>query len=302
MARGGSRRGQHRDGGFGVPPPGSDGWSTVGNAPPPRPTKAGDLSSFGKIRETGGALKLGPSGIFGSKKAVKDDKAAPGQNVTAANRFGPLSQMEPSAADQRPSDPSASTPEATERPRLNLQPRTIPVASEPEAAAAAAATTPAAAPSSDEPTAAATEVPASVKNSIKNSVEEFFAIKDVSEGVACFGALEAKYRAHLVEAFVRKAIDKKKDDVAALSSLFTASADKGELDAGMFKDGFKPVVVTADDDSVDSPGIYTHLAMMLAGAKLAESDVKDLSEVMESEEDVDAAKEKLLAAFKKEAA
>lgn len=51
MSRGGSRRGQSRNDGFGgVPPVGPDGWSTVGGQapPPPRPSKAGDLSGFGK--------------------------------------------------------------------------------------------------------------------------------------------------------------------------------------------------------------------------------------------------------------
>jgi translation initiation factor 4G len=46
IQRGGSRRGQARGDFGGVGAVGPDGWSTV--APPPRQSKVGDLSSFGK--------------------------------------------------------------------------------------------------------------------------------------------------------------------------------------------------------------------------------------------------------------
>lgn len=105
LSRPNSRRGQGRDQ-FGVPAVGPDGWS----APvPQRPAKAGDLSGFGKIRETSTAISLGPSGAFANRaaKAKEASRPAPG------NMFSLLEAQ----------DAAAST---SSRPKLVLAPRTKP--------------------------------------------------------------------------------------------------------------------------------------------------------------------------------
>lgn len=106
LSRPGSRRGQGRDQ-FGVAAAGADGWS----APvPQRPAKAGDLSSFGKIREpTGASLSMGPSGAFANRAAKAKEAARP---AAPSNPFAIL---------------SAGGDAAPERPKLVLAPRTKPV-------------------------------------------------------------------------------------------------------------------------------------------------------------------------------
>jgi translation initiation factor 4G len=109
LSRPNSRRGQGRDGQFGVAAPGADGWS----APvPQRQAKAGDLSSFGKIREPAASISLGPSGAFANRARAKE-AARP---VTPSNPFAILSGGDASA------DASVS-----QRPVLNLLRRTKPM-------------------------------------------------------------------------------------------------------------------------------------------------------------------------------
>lgn len=104
LSRPNSRRGQGRDQ-FGVPAVGPDGWS----APvPQRPAKAGDLSGFGKIRETSAAISLGPSGAFANRAAkAKEARPAPG------NMFSLLEAQDAAAS-------------SSSRPKLVLAPRTKP--------------------------------------------------------------------------------------------------------------------------------------------------------------------------------
>lgn len=113
MSRPGSRRGQGRDN-FGVPATSADGWSVP---TPQRPAKAGDLSSFGKIREQASNISLaGPSGHFAKAKAK--EAARP---TTPSNPFALLS----SGGDT----PVADAP-VSQRPRLVMAPRTKPLEGE----------------------------------------------------------------------------------------------------------------------------------------------------------------------------
>ncbi|WAQ85115.1 hypothetical protein PtA15_5A689 [Puccinia triticina] len=89
LSRGGSRAGRNRD------QPGGDGWSAVGgpSAPPPRPSKAGDLTQFGKLRDTSSSARasFGPSNVFANKGKLKDAKLAPEPAVAVApNPFAAL--------------------------------------------------------------------------------------------------------------------------------------------------------------------------------------------------------------------
>lgn len=108
LSRPGSRRGQGRDN-FGAPTTGADGWSVP---TPQRPAKAGDLSSFGKIREQPSSISLaGPSGHF-AKGAKAKEAARP---TTPSNPFALLSGGDGPAADAGP-----------QRVRLVMAPKTVP--------------------------------------------------------------------------------------------------------------------------------------------------------------------------------
>lgn len=106
-SRPGSRRGQPRDS-FGAPAVDANGWSVP---TPQRPAKAGDLSGFGKIRESAGIMLSGPSGHF-AKGAKAKEAARP---TTPSNPFAALN-----------SDPSVPAADASQRPRFLLAPRTLP--------------------------------------------------------------------------------------------------------------------------------------------------------------------------------
>ena len=64
MSRGGSRRGGDRGD---HPQVGPDGWTVTGSSIQTRPSKAGDLSNFGKINK-GQPMTFGPSCVFAGKK------------------------------------------------------------------------------------------------------------------------------------------------------------------------------------------------------------------------------------------
>ena len=141
MSRGGSRRGGERGGEFSQTGP--DGWAVAGGSGPPRPpTKAGDLSNFGKINKTT-PMTFGPSSVFAGKK---DGKREPPllRTSSSQNMFSMLSQNPEVAAEASASKssrhPSRQTnvdfsqtavPKATpQRKRLILQPRSKPTAEE----------------------------------------------------------------------------------------------------------------------------------------------------------------------------
>ncbi|KAN0062692.1 hypothetical protein ACQY0O_004887 [Thecaphora frezii] len=166
ISRGGSKRGQARG------EHGPDGWSTVGGPPaPPRPSKAGDLSAFGKI-ERGGSnrpLSFGPSGVFGKKnqgKGSEDGSQPPTRTNSQTNMFSLLNQ----SGDGEAAPAAAEEPQ---RPKLNLLPRTKPVA-----AAAAEKTE----DKADKPELSDQDA----KRKIDNDIKEFLEIKDIKEGVAAY--------------------------------------------------------------------------------------------------------------------
>lgn len=119
MSRGGSRRGQQRE--FGAPS--ADGFTTVGGAaPPPRPTKVGDLSGFGKIERSGSGrpLNFNHTSVFNKKTAKggsEDGSNPPTRTNSTTNMFHLLGK----------GDEADAAPAESQRPKLNLAPRTIPL-------------------------------------------------------------------------------------------------------------------------------------------------------------------------------
>lgn len=91
------------------PGPGADGWSAPVVV---RPAKAGDLSSFGKIRGDSTPASLGPTGAFANRGALAAKAKEPVR--APSNPFAALEAAEASG----PSAPSGRT-------KLVLAPRTV---------------------------------------------------------------------------------------------------------------------------------------------------------------------------------
>ncbi|CDR98941.1 hypothetical protein [Sporisorium scitamineum] len=269
ISRGGSKRGQARG-------DGPDGWSTVGGvAPPPRPSKAGDLSHFGKIERgsSGRPLSFGPSTMLGRKnqgKGSEDGSQPPTRTSSQTNMFSLLNQA--GEGDAAPSE------EQPQRPKLNLQPRTKPLPGadkdgEDDGEGDA-----------EEESFKATEMSdEEAKRKIANDIKEFLEIKDVNEGVEAFNALPASRQSQFVEAIVGSAIEKKKDDVANVAALFAKLSEDGHLDEEAAFKGFEPHMEFLDDAAIDIPAIYSFVADLLVSAKLSQEKIEELAGKIEGE-------------------
>ncbi|SPO30845.1 related to TIF4631 - mRNA cap-binding protein (eIF4F), 150K subunit [Ustilago trichophora] len=270
ISRGGSKRGQARG-------DGPDGWSTVGGvAPPPRPSKAGDLSHFGKIERgtSGRPLSFGPSTMLGRKnqgKGSEDGSQPPTRTSSQTNMFSLLNQA---------GEGDAAPAEEPQRPKLNLAPRTkpLPGADDKEDGE-----------DKDEEGEGEDEGKASemsdeeAKRKITNDIKEFLEIKDVSEGVEAFNALPASRRSQFVDSIVGSAIEKKKEDVANVAALFAKLSEEGHLDEESAFKGFEPHMEFLDDAAIDIPAIYTFVADLLVSAKLSQEKIEELAGKIEGE-------------------
>ncbi|GAA6062870.1 hypothetical protein JCM10212_000792 [Sporobolomyces blumeae] len=287
LSRPNSRRGQGRD--FGVAQPGADGWTTQ----PQRPAKAGDLSGFGRIRDSSN-ISLGPTGAFANKAKAKAEAARP---ATPVNPFALLS----GGSDE----PDAAASTASQRPKLQLKPRTVPLEGEGEGEDKEET-----AADEDEDDGAIDPNASSMSRSeaerrAANSVQEWFEIKNVGEGVASVEALPKEYRSLLLTQIIEAALVKKADAVNSTRDLFKETAAKSVVSHDDFLKAFEPVMKTLVDTAIDAPGAYGFCSSLLMGAGATKEEVEKLTEKMESEEgeeEVEYGKESFWKAYDKVAA
>ncbi|KAH8113023.1 ARM repeat-containing protein [Phellopilus nigrolimitatus] len=230
MSRGGSRRGHDRDNSQ----VGPDGW-TVAPGPSRPANKAGDLSGFGKIAKSGGPMTFGPSSVFSAKSKDGKPRESSQPPRTSSNMFSMLgaeSTAEVSAPSQssRPSRPpsrnasvdlSHGAPvEPTQRPRLNLLPRSKPLAEKGEESPT---------PQPEDREGVEGEIREKAEPSISKEQsekkidqdrKEFFAIRNLDEAEDYFTALPAEHRHLLVEKLVMSAIESKEADARLVGDLF----------------------------------------------------------------------------------
>lgn len=298
-SRGGSRRGQQR-GDFPGPgqPVGPDGWTSVGGAPPPpRPSRTGDMSAFGKGIERSGSgrplsLGMGPQNVFAKKqqKTSEDGSKPPSRTSSSANMFEMLGQAEA----------------REERPKLNIAPRTKPMPGsggddeeededeeedgegegeeEGDDATAAAA-------SSDGPADMDDETAA---RKIGNDVKEYLEIRDVKEGALALESLPVARRAAFVCKITETALNKKEDDVRVVGKLFAQARESSLLRDSDYEEGFKEAgLAMLDDISIDVPSVYKFMAILLVASGLPEEAVEKLADLVEGE-GIKTPKQKLL--------
>lgn len=183
-SRGGSRRGQNRtDFNNNNNSPQQDGWTV--SAPPRHLNKVGDLGNFGTFTKRGAApTTFGPSGsVFnkrGGAKAAEVPALSRNSSSSNVNMFQMLSESSDSAAaaglppnplraGKEDAAPEATSPEpAPQRKRLNLAPRSVPIADAEASAPTPDAEAEAEAPAMDAKAAA---------EKIKANVAEIYHIK-----------------------------------------------------------------------------------------------------------------------------
>ncbi|SCV68090.1 BQ2448_211 [Microbotryum intermedium] len=299
LSRPNSRRGQGRDG-FGAPA--ADGWS---QPVPQRPTKAGDLSAFGKTRENAAPITFGPTGAFAAKANKAKEAARP---ATPSNPFALLSG---GGSD------SAAEASTSQRPKLNLAPRTKPLDGESSAQADGIQNEDGAADEDEhagqkdddaddgaiDPNAISMSRSEAERRS-GNSVKEFFSVKSIAEGTASVEALPSEYRGILIAALADAAVDKKADDVNITRQLFSDVSTKNIVRHQVMLDSLHSLVTGLIDLSVDVPNIYTFAASLLMGAQATREEVETMAQSMLSEEDDDEeelerGRQQLYAAFEK---
>ncbi|KDE02369.1 hypothetical protein MVLG_07071 [Microbotryum lychnidis-dioicae p1A1 Lamole] len=299
LSRSNSRRGQGRDG---IGAPAADGWS---QPVPQRPAKAGDLSAFGKTRENVAPFTFGPTGAFAAKANKAKEAARP---ATPSNPFALLSG---GGSD------SAAEASASQRPKLNLAPRTKPLEGELSAQADGTQSEDLAvdgdehAEEKDEDEDDGAIDPNAISMSRAeaerrsgNSVKEFFSVKNIAEGTASVEALPSEYRGILIAAFADAAVDKKADDVNITRQLFSDLSTKNTVRHQVMLDSLQTLVTGLIDLSVDVPNIYTFAASLLMGAQATREEVETMAQSMISEEDDDEeelerGRQQLYAAFEK---
>jgi len=274
----GSRRGPPRGHTLGSGPdaaasgPGAtshDGWSTVGNAPPSRMGRAGDLSGFGKglERSASGKLGGGPQSVFNRRNQKDDERSM----SPTPNMFNVLTGDSTGGTSGGGSGigSGSSAGEEGQRKKLQLQPRTKPLDDESSASAEEAG---ASEPSDDD-----------IKRKISNDVKEYLAIRDLSEGVQSIELLPSKHRAAFVDALVTTVLDKKQENVDDACKLLHALAERSLIDESMLVDGFKPQVTILDDTSMDAPSAYGFMAQLLVKSTLSREKIEALADGMEGE-------------------
>jgi len=286
LSRGGSRGGRNRE------QPGGDGWSAVGgtSAPPPRPSKAGDLTQFGKLRDTSSSARstFGPSVVFANKGKLKDAKLTADREpavAVAPNPFaalggdttetsGPGLTRKPSAAELAPTGG---------RPRLNLAPRTLPLpgqSADGEGTEKKETTAGDGAGSTEEDG----KMDEETRRCVKASVDEFFHVRSITEGVEAFKALPKQHYHELIRSLVEKVLEKKAADVDLTASLFKKLAAEDHAPQPVFLKAFAPVLEQLDDIAVDARYAYEFCGKLLKASGLSEANVKQLAQKIETEE------------------
>ena len=272
MSRGGSRRGGERGGEFSQTGP--DGWAVAGGSGPPRPpTKAGDLSNFGKINKTT-PMTFGPSSVFAGKK---DGKREPPLSRTSSsqNMFSMLSQNPEVAAEASASKSSrppsvdfsqTGIPDAPpQRKRLILQPRSKPTVEETAPAADSESS------SEDEAGYAAVEMTeAEAKKKIDEDSKEFFGVRNLDEAEVYFTNLPVQHHFRLVDKLVSSAIESKEADAKLVADFLARARTKDLCSAAAFEEGFVPIAEMLDDIAIDAPKAFDLMAIMVNGACLDE--------------------------------
>lgn len=273
MSRGGSRRGGER--GQFDQQVGPDGWAVAGGGGPPRPpSKAGDLSQFGKINKAT-PMTFGPSSVFAGKKDVKGRAESLTRSNSSSNMFSMLtSEIAVDAAPAKTSRPpsrktsvdlgQSGVADAPQRKRLQLLPRSKPTEEEPAPVSAD--------PSEEDEAEEAGMSEADAKKKIDEDSKEFFSVRNLEEAEVYFTNLTFEHRFRLVDKLVTSAIESKEADAQLVADLFSRAVSKDLCSMATLEEGFLPTAEILDDIAIDAPKAFNLMAIMMKGAGLDKDD------------------------------
>ncbi|KAG6824193.1 hypothetical protein H0H92_007679 [Tricholoma furcatifolium] len=247
MSRIGSRRGGQVD----------PNGVVAGNGPSRRPSKAGDLSNFGRISKAfpSTALSFGPSSVFAGKKGeIKRESVS--RTSSISNMFSMLSQGAEPAAEPKAPEP--------QRKRLVLQPRSKPTLDD-----AAAKSESDVEESEAEPSAVEMTEEQALKK-IGEDSKEFFAVRNLDEAKVYFSGLPSVHHFRLVDKFTSHVIESKESNVIVLSQFFARAVEKELCAAAAFEEGFMPIAEIIDDIAIDAPKAFDFFAMVVKSAALSD--------------------------------
>ena len=153
---------------------------------------------------------------------------------------------------------------SSQRPNLNLFPRTKPVQGRAEGSPATG--------DGEEPeegeiheSEAAREPSLSkeqAEHKIDQDLKEFFAIRNLDEAEDYFTALPGDYHAQLVVKLVMQAIESKRADVQLVAYLFDCATSKTLCSARSHEEGFIRSAELLDDIAIDAPKAFDPMAII----------------------------------------
>ncbi|EPT00347.1 hypothetical protein FOMPIDRAFT_1163031 [Fomitopsis schrenkii] len=234
-------------------PVGPDGWAVAGNAPLRVPSKAGDLSNFGKVSKTN-SMTFGPTGVFAKDKDKRE---------SASLSCGPSNMFTKPSVDLR----SAVASQPPQRRKICMLPSTLPKADETSSPTPAPSD---AGHSDDEDSHAPPMSEAEAKTRVGEDSKEFFSIRDLDEAEVYFMKLPSKYRWLLVDKLVASAIESKEADAQLVGDFFSQAALKNICSPDHLEKGFVCTAEILDDIAIDAPKAFSLMAIMMNGAQLDE--------------------------------
>ncbi|KAG6895624.1 hypothetical protein C0992_000314 [Termitomyces sp. T32_za158] len=265
-SRGGSRRGGERDD---YPPAngadgwangadgwanGADGWAVAGgggggNAPRP-PSKAGDLSNFGKINKNT-SMSFGPSTVFAKKAGGDGKRESVSSSSSSASMFSMFSHGDASLAELQAPKP--------QRKRLVLAPHMKPTTDEVAIKYASLSLSPSVGMTGE----------LAIKK-IEEDIKEFLAMRNFDEAEVCLMTLPGVYHFRLVEKLTAHAIEAKEVEAQVLAELFARAVEKELVKPKAFEAGFLSIAEIIDDVAIDVPKAFLYFATVVKSAGLDE--------------------------------
>ncbi|KAF9582192.1 hypothetical protein BGW38_000527 [Lunasporangiospora selenospora] len=224
---------------------------------PQSPNKKMDLSNFGNTtRSKANDMTFEPaSAVFGafskSKRPAPSSAKRPSQvGLSNVNTFAALQDFDDHKAE-------TTKPTLTERPKLNIAPRTIP---SPESEPVAK--------SLIDPKPEPKKTEEQAVRSISNTLKEYLSLRDMEELLVSIDELDRCYIPLLVTEFVNQSIVMKRENVDQVAEAFKSLRNQNRITSADFEKGFEVPLKDLGDTAIDVPNAYTYAGMLLEAAGL----------------------------------